>query len=161
MDQGHLSGFWLVLVNSVAWPVIHISIGYLSQRIPDRVLDHSLWLFRTRLWERHGAIYEEIFRVRKWKSLIPSGGTVFRGGFSLKRLVSHDQEYLRKWVLESCRAEVTHWICLPTVLLFFLWNPLLGDILNTIYVVVANVPCIIVQRYNRPRLLVRLPAQDK
>lgn len=153
MDLVHLSGFWLIIVNSIAWPVIHISIGYLSQKIPDSVLDYNLWLFRTRLWERDGALYEEILRVRKWKSLIPSGGTVFRGGFSLKHVRSHRRDYLHKWVIESCRAELTHWIFIPTVVLFFLWNPILGDVINTIYVVMANLPCIIVQRHNRPRFL--------
>lgn len=156
MDFVHLSGFWLVLTNSIAWPVIHISIGYLSQKIPDSLLDHDLWLFRIRLWEKDGAVYKEIFRVRRWKSWLPSGGTVFRGGFSLRHVESHRPDYLQKWVLESCRAELTHWISIPPVVLFFLWNPILGDILNMIYVVLANLPCIMVQRYNRPRLLALL-----
>ena len=68
MDFLQLSGFWLVLTNFIAWPVIHISIGYLSQRIPDSLLDYDLWLFRIRLWERDGAVYKQIFRVRRWKS---------------------------------------------------------------------------------------------
>jgi glycosyl-4,4'-diaponeurosporenoate acyltransferase len=148
-----LSGIQLIAVNSVAWLAIQLGVGFLCQRIPESMLDHRLWLFRSRAWERRGALYQRIFRVRRWKSLLPSGGKMLGGSFSLRQVKSPDGIYLERWVLESCRAELTHWLAMAPVVLFFVWNPIVGDIVNVLYALAANVPCILAQRYNRPRLL--------
>jgi len=154
-----LSGFWLVVVNSIAWLVIQLGVAHLCQRVPESMLNHRLWLFRARTWERGGAIYQRVLRVRRWKSLLPSGGTVFRGGFSLRQVSSRSHRYLERWVVESCRAELTHWLTMVPVVVFFVWNPVAGDIVNIAYAILVNVPCILVQRHNRPRLLAILEKQ--
>ncbi|MDY6833292.1 MAG: glycosyl-4,4'-diaponeurosporenoate acyltransferase [Chloroflexota bacterium] len=150
-----LSGYWLLITNAVGWMIMQVGIGYFVTKIPDSFLDHKLWLFKTRSWERAGSIYDRCFFVRRWKSLLPSGATIL-GGFSIKRVSSRNEEYLKQWGRESCRAELTHWFCIIPVLLFFVWNPLIGDIINLAYALVANLPCIIAQRYNRPRILIFL-----
>jgi len=38
-------------------------------------------------------------------------------------------------------------------LLFFLWNPFDAWMINIIYAICANIPCIISQRYNGPRVM--------
>ena len=53
-----LSGIWLVLLNAVAWVAIHLGVAYLCWRIPLERLGHWRWLFRTRGWERGGAVYQ-------------------------------------------------------------------------------------------------------
>mgnify|MGYP005836238019 CR=1 FL=1 len=90
---------------------------------------------------------------------MPSGGTVFAGGFSLKHVASKDKAYLERWVFESYRAELTHWMAMLPLLLFFLWNPPIGWIINLVYALAVNLPCIVVQRYNRPRLSAILERQ--
>ena len=154
-----LSGIWLVVLNGIAWVAIHLGIAYLCCRIPTQRLDHRRWLFRTRSWERGGALYQAILRIRKWKSLLPSGGPALGAGFSLARVESRDRSYLQRWVLESCRAEITHWLAMASVALFLLWNPPVGVAANVVYAIAANVPCIVVQRYNRPRVLAILERQ--
>ncbi len=144
---------WTVVLDSVAWAILQPTIAYLMIRLPDSVLDPEQWLYRTRAWERGGSIYQRLFRVKVWKSWLPSGGPVFRGGFSMRRIVSHDREHLRRWVRETCRAELTHDIALASSVLFFLWNPPWLGIVMVLYAVITNVPCIIVQRYNRPYFL--------
>jgi len=153
LTAGDLPGYWLILVNALAWFTIQVGIGYLTHRMPGRLLKRLTPLLRTRQWEKNGNIYQRMFRVKKWKSRVPSGGTVFAGGFSLKQVASKDKAYLEKWVLESYRAELTHWLAILPVLLFFLWNPPLGWIINLMYALAVNLPCIVVQRYNRPRLI--------
>ena len=76
--------------------------------------------------------------------------------FSLAHVESRDRAYLQRWVAESCRAELTHWLAMATVVLFVLWNPPVGVAANVVYAVAANAPCILVQRYNRPRVLALL-----
>lgn len=148
-----LPGPWLIVVNALAWPMIQVGCGYLSHRLSFEALNCLSRILRTRSWEQGGILYQRLFRVKTWKSLLPSGGTIFPGGFSLKRVESFDRAYLKRWVIESYRAEVAHWTALLPVVLFLLWNPPLGWAINVLYALIVNVPCIIVQRYNRPRLL--------
>jgi len=143
---------WTVILDSAAWAIIQPLIAYLCIRLPISALDARRWLFRTRRWEREGAIYHTLFRVRKWKASLPSGGTVL-GGFSMKQVTSRERDYLEQWLAETCRAESTHWMALTASVLFFLWNPPWLGFIMVFYAAVANFPCIIVQRYNRPRLI--------
>jgi len=129
---------WTVVLDSIAWAVIQPTIAYFLIRLPTSAFDPGWWLFQTRNWERGGTIYASLFLVKRWKSLLPSGGTVFEGGFSMRHIVSRRKEYLEHWIRETCRAELTHWIALIASGLF--------------YAVLVNMPCVIVQRYNRPRL---------
>ena len=153
MGGFELPASWLLPVNSVVWVLIYVALGNLSQRVPDSMLSDRRWLFRTRRWEREGASYQKVFRVKSWKSMLPSGATLFRGAVSLSRVLSHDCGYLNEWKRESCRAELTHWLAILAGPLFFLWNPPAGDALNAAFAVAFNLPCVLVQRYNRPRLL--------
>ena len=148
-----LSGIWLVVLNGLAWLAIHLGIAYACCRIPLRQLDHRRWLFRTRKWEHGGSFYQAVFHIREWKSLLPSGGPALGADFSLARVESRDPCYLRRWVLESSRAEITHWLVMASVVVFVLWNSPVGVAANVVYAIVANVPCILAQRYNRPRVL--------
>ena len=74
----------------------------------------------------------------------------------MKRLASREPACLRRWVVESCRAELCHWLAMLPGLLFILWTPPVAALLNLLYGVLINLPCVIAQRYNRPRLLVLL-----
>jgi glycosyl-4,4'-diaponeurosporenoate acyltransferase len=147
-----LPTLWVILLDCVAWAAIQMGIAYLATRWPRRLLNPRSWLLRTRSWEDGGSIYQRTLRVRSWKTRLPSGGAWFRGGFSMRRLEARDTEYLQTWVLESCRAELCHWVALLPSALFFLWNlPWVGLIMIA-YAITFNAPCIIVQRYNRTRL---------
>lgn len=143
---------WTVLLDSIAWAIIQPAIGYLAVRLPLSAMAPQQWLFRAREWERAGLIYDRILRVKRWKDLLPSGGTVFRG-FSMKRVVSHQRPYLERWVQETCRAELSHWLAFLSSALFFLWNPPLLGLAMVLYAAALNLPCIVVQRYNRPHLM--------
>jgi glycosyl-4,4'-diaponeurosporenoate acyltransferase len=147
-----LTGFWLLVANVGAWLVVQVCVVLLALRVPEMLLSPRLWFFRAHRWERGGAIYQRMFRVRRWKEALPSGAAVTRG-FSIKQVSSHDEAYLERWARESCRAELTHWLCLLALGAFLVWNPPAGDVVNAVYAIAANVPCIVAQRYNRPRLM--------
>lgn len=149
----HFSTFWLIVVNTCAWVIVHFGVAYFSSRIGVAKFNPHNMLFKTRSWELNGRIYQNVFRVRRWKRLLPSGGKIF-GLFSINDFHSSAQNYIRKWIVESCRAELTHWIAILPVLFFILWNPVEAWIINIVYAFCANLPCIISQRYNRPRVLV-------
>jgi hypothetical protein len=50
------------------------------------------------------------------------------------------------------RAELSHWLALALLPLFFIWNPWHVALLMIPYAISTNVPYILAQRYNRPRL---------
>jgi len=147
-----LPSLWLIAVNTFAWLIIQLGIGYFAVRINDDRFNPNSRLFRTRAWEKNGTLYQRVFKVSRWKSLLPSGGRIF-GIFSINKFRSLKQNYINKWLIESCRAEFTHWIAMFPAILFYLWNPFDAWIINIAYAVCVNVPCIISQRYNRPRVV--------
>jgi glycosyl-4,4'-diaponeurosporenoate acyltransferase len=149
----YLSRFWTLVVDCIAWAIIQTGLAYLSLRFPPGWLDHGRWLFRARSWERDRSIYETLFRVQRWKDLLPTGGTLFEGGFSMTGIRSRDVSYLNRWVTETCRAELCHWLAILPAGLFFLWNPVWLGIVMVVYAVLFNSIPIITQRHNRPRLL--------
>jgi glycosyl-4,4'-diaponeurosporenoate acyltransferase len=83
---------------------------------------------------------------------LPDGAALFKEGFEKKRLKETNMEYLNWFMRETCRAELTHWIVFLFGPLFFIWNLWWVGIVMILYASLANMPCIITQRYNRIRL---------
>jgi glycosyl-4,4'-diaponeurosporenoate acyltransferase len=140
-------------VNFAVWLIFHLGSAFLSNRLNLERFDPDDWLYRIRRWERDGHFYEEWMGVKKWKDLLPDGARLSKKGFTKKQLTSRAPEYLKRFVLETCRAELCHWLVLAAVPLFFIWNPWQIAIFMLPYTLAANMPCIIAQRYNRPRML--------
>ena len=144
-----------VVVDVVAWGVLSLAAGYALHRTPVRRLDHDTWLTRVRPWERSGGAYER-WGIRRWKDRLPEAGAMFAGGISKRS--SGGRSRLDRFATETRRAEYTHWILLGLGPLFVLWNPWFLAIAMVAYAVVANLPCLVVQRYNRGRIE-RMPAR--
>jgi glycosyl-4,4'-diaponeurosporenoate acyltransferase len=142
----------LVLVDVVAWGLIHTATGYLVHRMPAARFERDTWLTRPRAFERGGRLYVERFRIKRWKGWLPEAGDVFAGGFNKKRLTGFGPEYLATYARETRRAETGHWLAAAFVPIFFLWNPLPVGLAMVVYAIAANGPCILSQRYNRLRL---------
>jgi glycosyl-4,4'-diaponeurosporenoate acyltransferase len=143
----------IILIDSLAWGIIQPTVGYLSMKFPDSWLDYRHWLYRERAWERSGQFYDDIFRVRRWKGKLPYGGALFQQEFSMRRFTSKKHAYIEGWIRESCRAELCHWVAITPALFFYLWNPMWLWLVMILYAICFNLIPIIVQRYNRPRLL--------
>lgn len=141
----------LAAAGAATWAVWSTACGYTAHRLPIRWLDRDRGPFRLRTTERDGRLYERGLRIKRWKDLLPEAGGLFRGGFE-KRKVRHDRAYLERFVVETRRAELTHWPILALGPTFYAWMPwwLASGMLG--YALVANIPCILVQRYNRARL---------
>ena len=110
------------------------------------------WLYRQRIWERGGKTYKARLKVKKWKRLLPAVAVVVKVGFRKKHLGNADAAYVRRFILETCRAEFTHWVIFLFSLIFFLWNDWWIGLIMVAYGLATNMPCIVTQRYNRMRL---------
>lgn len=138
----------LVIVDSAAWASLSLVVGYGAHRLPDRWLQRDTALTRLRAFERDGALWETRTHIRKWKGRLPEAGAFF-GGPS-KRHLNGD---LRRMVIETRRAELVHWALIAGGPIFSLWNPPPMALIMMAFAIVANGPCLVVQRFNRARCL--------
>ena len=143
---------WLVVADILAWLVIHLGMAWLGTRLPGSFFFPHSWLFRPHPWEGKGKIYETLFRIKTWKKWLPDGAVLFAGGFPKARLLNRDREYVELFIRETCRGEAVHWGVMLAAPLFFLWNPAYVGLIMIVYAVLANLPCILAQRYNRIRM---------
>jgi glycosyl-4,4'-diaponeurosporenoate acyltransferase len=139
-------------LDALAWALWGTAVGYGAHRLPRASLADDNVLTRLHPWERDGRVYERL-RIRRWKRVLPDAGAVFRGGVAKRDLVARDPASLRTLVEETRRAELVHWAVAGLAPVFALWNPAPLAVAMVAYAVAANAPCIVVQRYNRSRLL--------
>lgn len=139
----------ILFANIVGWPFIHWAVSTIAFRFPLASFSFDSFLYRERDWEKKGAFYQEYFRVKSWKSKLPDGAALLGHSFTKKKLQSYERSYLETFAKETCRAEWAHWVTLSAAPIFFLWNPPWASLVMFTYAFVANVPCIIAQRYNR------------
>ncbi len=149
-----------VLVDIAAWTVLGVLVGWLHHRLPAERLRVDGWLTRPRRWEEDGAPYDRL-RIRWWKDLLPEAGATFRGGVSKRSLPGRDRGGIERLVIETRRAERVHWTLLASSACFLVWNPPALTFVMVVYAIVANVPFIAVQRFNRARLLRTLERFDR
>jgi hypothetical protein len=140
-------------LNLIVFILISILLTFICEKVPNRIYDYKKWMFRERKWERGGRIYEYLFRVKLWKGRLPDISDFLKWRFSKKHLAELNGQYLYIFITESCRAEFTHWMIILSTTLFGFWADTLNVFAIFLTACVLNLPYIIIQRYNRPRLL--------
>jgi glycosyl-4,4'-diaponeurosporenoate acyltransferase len=147
------SAFVRVLGSSCAWFVLSLIVGWSTHHLSSATLRRWERVFALARFEAGGRPYDRYLAIRRWKKYLPEGGGFFEGGVSKRHLRRRDRAVLEQFVLETERAELTHWILLIVDLGPILWMKqwLLWVVLG--YTVLANLPCLITQRYNRARLV--------
>ena len=151
----------LVLIDAGVWATWSASCGYIAHRVPAARLSRDQGVFRIRGFETGGRFYERWLKIKRWKDRLPEAGALFRGGVSKRHVGAADRASLERFAVETRRAELTHWLILAASPWFFLWNPWwLGSAMLG-YGIVANVPCLAIQRYNRARLLRMIPRPSR
>jgi glycosyl-4,4'-diaponeurosporenoate acyltransferase len=142
-----------IAVSCIAWLLIGLATGWYFHRRPAERYTSDNWLTRPRRFEAGGRWYQRRLRIRSWKDKLPEKGDLFRGGFSKRHLVDRSTAHLERFVVETRRAEMVHWSNLAAGPVFLIWcPPLLGGCM-IVFGVVAHLPFITIQRYNRERLL--------
>lgn len=147
-----LSHFWIIFLDIIVWAIIHLGISYACTRIPLNKLNPQNRWYRTKNFENKGNIYTGFFKIKKWKHYVPDGAKLFKQGFPKKKLESCSKQYLETFTLETCRGELAHWLQILPAGIFFLWNIWWAGVIMIVYALCVNIPCILLQRYNRARL---------
>ncbi len=146
-----LPDLWIVILNVLGIPAIHLGISWLYTQFPRTLFNSDSALYRMRNWENGGKIYQTIFKVRKWKGLLPDAAPWF-DGFAKKNLRSKNVEFLHAFKAETCRGEAAHYAQVFGILGTLAWNPGIAAVVIGVYSILSNLPCIILQRHTRARL---------
>lgn len=139
-----------VALSSVAWALVSVLVGWRGARWPEARLGDGP-VTRLRAWEDDGRAWQRRLRVRRWKDRLPEAGTAF-GGLSKRRVPSRRTPDLQRFRAETVRAERVHWLILASTPLHAVWCRPTLFVAMVAFGVVANVPFIVVQRFNRGAL---------
>ena len=145
-----MSGFWrCVLYLGILALLAHP----LGQALPRRRFDGERFPYRCCKWEKQGRIYTRI-GVERWKTLVPDMSRLLPDMVK-KRVDPAAVTAAQAAVLvqETCVAEAVHTASsLLGLLCLRLWPGWGGVIVWAVWFLLGNLPFILIQRYNRPRL---------
>lgn len=120
--------------------------------LPRDIFTPDKFPFRCFSWECDGKIYEK-FHIRKWKTKLPDMSKICKKMVPKTFDLTDDSICLKKLILETCVAELVHFVLI--VFGFYckiIWHGPGGDIMFLIWML-GNIPFIMIQRYNRPKLI--------
>lgn len=143
-------GFW----NCVAYFLILGALSFIGGRLFSGIdVKYEAFPFALFPFEKGGKIYKKI-GIAKWQSHVPDMSRVFKKIMPAKRLDGKPEaEQLAVMIKETCIAEMTHLILILFGFAYFWLWPGIGGVICFILSVIVNLVFVVIQRYNRPRLL--------
>lgn len=139
----------IILINVLLWLIIHLLGAYIPSKFNAAFIQKFLWLDSVKQWEMN--IYEKL-KIKSWKEKLPDGGDWTKGGIKKKHINIRSKEGRERFLLETKRAELSHWLQILPAPIFFTFNEPLAGVIMIIYAFSFNTPFIMIQRYNRYRL---------
>ena len=108
--------------------------------------------FPYRCFPREQKLFR-VLRVKEWQSRVPDMSRILPGLMPAKKLTADTFRDLPRMIQETCVAEFIHWLLFVGGfgLCRILPHPW-GLAAALVYNLLGNVPYILIQRYNRPRL---------
>lgn len=143
--------------------IIGILFFFAGRIVPKKWFRYDRFPYRMLGFEKGGKIYQAI-GIRKWKSTFPDMSVLLPKWMPSKKIQgTANAAHIELMVQETCIAECVH--VLLAILGFgcvFIWRAAGGWVMALLYAL-GNLPYILIQRYNRPRLtciLHRLQERD-
>lgn len=141
-----------ILLCFILWAAFQLAASWVCIHLPDRFLDPSRFPYRAYAWEKGGYFYRRLL-VHRWKKFLPDGGAIRGPEYRKKSLEHLSENHLRWFLVESCRAEASHFLAILPFWTFGFLAPPEVIWYMLAYALAMNIPCVLVQRYNRPRVL--------
>ena len=132
-----------VLGSAAYWFGLSLLVGGIANWLP------APWLICPPL----GPMDRSIPGIKTWKRWIPDAGGALPRGVPKASLVRRNPQALQRLALETQRAELVHWLLLTGWLPTLLWLPAVCVGLNLLFACLFNVPCLVLQRHTRSRVL--------
>ena len=129
--------------------------GFVAGRIlARRPCRFDVFPYRDYPFEKGGHFYRK-FRIHCWQSRVPDMSRLFPRLMPAKRLTHRiTAAEAERMVRETCVAESVHaLLCLAGLGDLWLWPGWGGFAVWLVYVLFGNLPFIMIQRFNRPKLI--------
>lgn len=143
---------------SLLYAVIYIAVlGILShfvgQALPRARFSAESFPYRTADWENGGRVYEKL-GIKHWKDALPDMSRIMPDMVKKKLTGQNREQGMEVLIAETCVAECVHyWLIVLSLGIFLFWRGVWALVFWLVYNILGNVPFILIQRYNRPRLV--------
>lgn len=142
--------FWTCVIYLIATGVFAFFVGRI---MPKKWFRADVFPYRAYQFEDGGRIYNKL-HIREWQNKVPDMSRILPMIMPAKNLSGDYKSRLPRMLQETCVAELIHWLlCITGLHCLKLYPGMGGIIIVFLYIVIFNLPFIIIQRYNRPRLL--------
>lgn len=149
-----LSLIGVLLIDGLVALIVH--------KLPKKCFDYNKKIYKQRKREK---AYFRLIKIHKWKDSIPEIGKIACGFAKDKIEEPTNLVYLESFITETCYAEIIHFISMIIGFVVVFILPLRYILFIGLEVgfvnAVMNYPSFLIQRYNRPRLLIVLSRQRK
>ena len=135
--------------------IIGIPAFFIGEGLPRSWFDYRRFPFKCYAWERNGQVYEKL-GVRWFKTHSIDMSRIMPGVFPKQNTMTRDKAHLERLVQEMCSAEMVHWVLLFLSPVFALLIEGWYGVAISIGYALSNLSDIIIQRYNRPRIVMIL-----
>lgn len=152
-DSDYKGGMPVTFLRCVAYfALLGGSSFILGRQLPKSWFLPDRFPYRCLAFEKEGRVYDRL-HIRKWQNRIPDMSRIFPGLLPAKSLRDgQSQEKLERMIRETCVAECVHiFLAVAGFGCFCKWRSL-TSLAMAILFALGNLPFILVQRYNRPRL---------
>ncbi len=142
----------ILLRSLLIFITVTLAISYISTKFSPRLCFYKRWLYKERPWEKGGLFYQKKFKIKKWKDKLPELADFVKTVFPKKYIRDYAESTLEAYMVECCRAELTHWLIILSTLFFPIFTPPFISLGIFLLACLLNLPFVMIQRYNRPRL---------
>ena len=142
-----------LLMSIVYVAVIGILAHYVGESLPRGLFSEYKFPYRAFKWERDGKFYNRL-NIKKWKNHLPDMSRIMRDMLPKRITFDATSDNIDALIKETCVAECVHWGLIAASLgIFLFWRSGWAVLFWLVYNFSGNLPFIIIQRYNRPRLV--------
>ncbi len=131
--------------------LVGVAFRHIGNALPRNRFHAERFPFRAYRWENGGACYLRL-GIRWWKDKLPDMSRVCRDMYPKVVDRAPNADNFVRLIQESCVAECIHLALIVFSLpVLRIWPGRPGQIIYALYAL-GNLPFIMIQRYNRPRL---------
>lgn len=126
---------------------------FVGQALPRAWFSAERFPYRAAEWENGGKVYEKL-GIKRWKDFLPDMSRIMPDMVEKKMTKQNREQGMGVLIAETCVAECVHfWLIILSLGIFVFWRGGWAVVFWLVYNILGNVPFMIIQRYNRPRLV--------
>ena len=131
---------------------IGVLAHFIGQVVPRTRFNSDTFPFCSVAWERDGTVYKHL-KIQLWKDKLPDMSTILSDMIPKRLSRQADLAEVECLIQETCVAEWIHvLLSVAGLLCLLIWPGIGGIVITSVWILLGNLPFILIQRYNRPRL---------